>query len=115
MSTRVIEIELMSEEVRGKKVFIPRITLTPAETQVPFKLERRQFPLKLCFAMTINKSQGQSVTYVGIDMKSSVFTHGQFYVAISRVRSVENIKVIWDEKLGDGVTKNVVYPEILLN
>ena len=115
MSTCVIEIELMSEEVRGKKVFIPRITLTPAETQVPFKLERRQFPLKLCFAMTINKSQGQSVTYVGIDMKSSVFTHGQFYVALSRVRSVENIKVIWDEKLGDGVTKNVVYPEILLN
>ncbi len=115
MSTLVIEIELMSEEVRGKKVFIPRITLTPAETQVPFKLERRQFPLKLCFAMTINKSQGQSVTYIRIDMESSVFTHGQFYVAISRVRSVENIKVIWDEKLGDGVTKNVVYPEILLN
>ncbi len=48
-------------------------------------------------------------------MKSSVSTHGQFYVAVSRVRSVENIKVIWDEKLEDGVTKNVVYPEILLN
>jgi ATP-dependent exoDNAse (exonuclease V) alpha subunit len=78
-------------------------------------LERRQFPLKVCFAMTINKSQGQSVTYVGLDMKSSVFTHGQFYVAISRVRSVHNIKVIWDEKLGDGITKNVVYPEILLD
>ena len=93
-------------------MFIPRITLTLAETQVPFKLEKRQFLLKLCFAMTINKSQGQSVTYVGIDIKSSIFTHGQFYVAVSRVRSVENIK---DEKLGDGVTKNVVYPEILLN
>ena len=47
-------------------------------------------------------------------MKSSVFTHGQFYIAVSRVRSVHNIKVIWDEKLGDGITKNVVYPEILL-
>ena len=65
--------------------------------------------------MTINKSQGQLVTYVGIDMKLSVFIHGQFYIAVSRVRSVENIKVIWDEKLEDGVTKNVVYPEILLN
>jgi hypothetical protein len=115
MSTRVIEIELLSEEHRGKKVFIPRIILTPTQSQVPFKLERRQFPLKVCFAMTINKSQGQSVTYVGLDMKSSVFTHGQFYVAISRVRSVHNIKVIWDEKLGDGITKNVVYPEILLD
>jgi hypothetical protein len=115
MSTRVIEIELLSEEHRGKKVFIPRITLNPSESQVPFKLERRQFPLKLCFAMTINKSQGQSVSYVGLDMKSSVFTHGQFYVAVSRVKSVNNIKVIWDENLGDGITKNVVYPEILLD
>ena len=115
MSTCVIEIELLSEEHRGKKVFIPRITLTPAESQVPFKLERKQFPLKLCFAMTINKSQGQSVTYVGLDMKSSVFTHGQFYVGVSRVKSVNNIKVIWDENLGDGIMKNVVYPEILLD
>ena len=115
MSTCVIEIELLSEEFRGKKVFIPRITLNPSESQVPFKLERRQFPLKLCFAIMINKSQGQLVTYIGVDMKSLVFTHGQFYVAVSRVRSVNNIKVIWDEKLGDGITKNVVYPEILLN
>ncbi len=105
----------MSEELRGKKVFIPRITLTPSPSQVPFNLERKQFPLKVCFAMTINKSQGQSVTYVGLDMKSSVFTHGQFYVAVSRVKSVNNIKVIWDENLGDGITKNVVYPEILLD
>ena len=115
MSTRVIEIELMSEELRGKKVFIPRITLTPSPSQIPFNLERKQFPLKICFAMTINKSQGQSVKYVGLDMKSSVFTHSQFYVAVSRVKSVNNIKVIWDENLGDGVTKNVVYPEILLD
>src|SRR5438445_640126 len=107
MSTHIIEIELLSEEIRGKKVFIPRITLNLSETQVPFKLQRRQFPLKLCFAVTINRSQGQSVSYVGVDMKSSVFTHRQFYVAVSRVRSVHNIKVIWDEKLGDGITKNV--------
>ena len=112
MFTRVIEIELMSEELRGKKVFIPRITLTPSPSQIPFNLERKQFPLKICFAMTINKSQGQSVKYVGLDMKSSVFTHGQFYVAVSRVKSVNNIKVIWDENLGDDVTKNI---EILLD
>ena len=65
--------------------------------------------------MTINKSQGQSVIYVGRDMKFSVFTHGQFYVGVSRMKSVNNIKVIWDENLGDGITKNVVYPEILLD
>ncbi len=69
MSPRVIEIELISEEHRGKRIFIPRIIHTPSQSQVPFKLERKQFPLKLCFAMTINKSQGQSVTHVGLNMK----------------------------------------------
>ena len=95
-------------------MFIPRIALTPAETQVAFKLERKQFPLKLCFAMTINKAQGQSVKYVGLDLRSAVFTHGQFYVGVSRVKSVLNIKVITDDKEGDRVTKNIVYPEVLL-
>jgi len=115
MSTRVIEIELLSEEYRGKRVFIPRIKHSPADSQLPFRLERFQFPLKLCFAMTINKSQGQSVSHVGLNMKIPVFTHGQFYVGVSRVRSVNNIKVIWDPNLGDGITKNVVYPEVLLD
>ncbi len=69
MSPHVIETELISEEHRGKRIFIPRIIHTPSQSQVPFKLERKQFPLKLCFAMTINKSQGQSVTHVGLNMK----------------------------------------------
>ena len=115
ISHRVIEIELLTGDFVGKKVFIPRITLTPSETQVLFKLEKRQFPLKLCFAMTINKSQGQSVKHVGLDLRTSVFTHGQFYVGVSRVKSVENIKVITDNKEGIGVTKNIVYPEVLLD
>ena len=45
--------------------------------------------------MTINKSQGQSVKHVGLDLRSPVFIHGQFYVAVSRVTSVANIKAIW--------------------
>ena len=64
--------------------------------------------------MTINKSQGQSVQNVGLDVRSPVFTHGQFYVGVSRVTSRENIKVIWDEKDREGKTKNIVYPEVLL-
>ena len=114
MSDRVVEIELISGDHAGKHVFIPQIGLTPSDTQVAFKLERKQFPLKVCFAMTINKSQGQSVKWVELDGRSAV-THGQFYVGISRVRSVHNIKVIWDSKEGVGITKNIVYPEILIN
>ena len=64
--------------------------------------------------MTINKSQGQSVKHVGLDLRTPVFTHGQFYVAVSRVRSWDNIKVIWDNKETEAKTKNVVYSEVLL-
>ena len=95
-------------------MFIPRIANQPTEDQVAFKFTRKQFPVRLCFAMSINKSQGQSVDHVGLDLRSPVFTHGQFYVGVSRVRYRDNIKVIWDEKDREGRTKNIVYDEVLL-
>ena len=113
MSPRVIEIELISEEHWGKRIFIPRIILTPSQSQVPFKFERKQFPLKLCFAMTINKSQGQSVSYVGLDLRSPVFAHGQLYVALSRCTSGHRIRVLFPEGQQGTSTFNVVYPEVL--
>lgn len=98
----------------GNVVFLPRVKLTPSDTQLPFKMSRQQFPVKLCFVMTINKSQGQSVTHVGLDLRTPVFTHGQFYVAVSRVRSCHNIKAIWDRDVNTFKTKNLVYTEVLL-
>jgi ATP-dependent exoDNAse (exonuclease V) alpha subunit len=65
--------------------------------------------------MTINKSQGQSVKHVGLDLRSPAFTHGQFYVAVSRVTSVSNIKAIWNEGSEEAKTQNVVYKEVLLD
>jgi len=65
--------------------------------------------------MSINKSQGQSVGHVGLDVRNAVFTHGQLYVAISRVTSVHNIKAIWDSRLDLPVTKNIVYPEVIID
>ena len=69
----------------------------------------------ICFAMSINKSQGQSVKHVGLDVRNAVFTHGQLYVAVSRVTSVYNLKVIWDSNVGTPVTKNIVYPEVIID
>ena len=65
--------------------------------------------------MTINKAQGQSLQHVGLDLWTPVFTHGQFYVAVSRVTSVHNIKAIWNPDVDNAVTTNIVYPEVLLN
>jgi hypothetical protein len=93
---RVLEVRLITGDHAGSKIFIPQMRLRPIEVQLPFTLSRLQFPVRICFSMTINKSQGQSVQHVGLDLRSAVFTHGQFYVAVSRVKSVHNIKVIWD-------------------
>jgi hypothetical protein len=65
--------------------------------------------------MTINKSQGQSVKHVGLNLRNSVFAHGQLYVAVSRVTSVHNIKAIWDAELETTSTKNIVYPEVIID
>ena len=111
---RVLQVELLTGEHAGERVFIPRIACQPTEDQVAFKFTRKQFPVRLCFSMTINKSQGQSVKHVGLDLRSPVFTHGQFYVGVSRVTSWQNIKAIWDDKESSAVTKNIVFDEVLL-
>jgi ATP-dependent DNA helicase PIF1 len=59
-------------------VFIPtRITMIPSDSGLPFDFKRRQFPVKPAYAMTINKSQGQTLTFVGINLTRPVFSHGQ--------------------------------------
>ena len=112
-SNRVLEMELITGDFVGKKIFIPRTCNVPTDEQVAFKFTRRQFPVRLCFAMTINKSQGQSVKFVGLDLRRPVFTHGQFYVGVSRVTLVANIKVIWEHEVREAKTQNIVYSEVL--
>ncbi|CEG69353.1 hypothetical protein RMATCC62417_05440 [Rhizopus microsporus] len=92
---------------------ISRFTLSAQEGELPFTLTRKQFPVKLCFAMTINKSQGQSLKYVGVDLRQPQFVHGQLYVALSRVTSLSSISVLLPESLN--TANNVVYPELLLH
>ncbi|WOH09633.1 hypothetical protein DCAR_0729091 [Daucus carota subsp. sativus] len=101
----------------GTKHFIPRMELSPSETRLPFRLCRKQMPLQICYAMTINKSQGQSLEKVALFLPKPVFTHGQLYVAISRVTSPQGLKLFINDEEGNttNIIANVVYRQIFYN
>ncbi|XP_064117691.1 ATP-dependent DNA helicase PIF6-like [Macrobrachium nipponense] len=71
--------------------------------------KRLQFPVRLAFAMTINKAQGQSLRVAGINLEQPCFSHRQLYVACSRVGSPEHLFILSLE----GKTKNIVYQKAL--
>ena len=120
--TRLIITCLYDHGVRGKIIstapafhgqehYIHRITMT-TEEDLPFTLSRRQLPLRPCFSMTINKSQGQTLQRVGVDLSTPVFSHGQLYVALSRVTDVTKLILLLPR--GSRKTDNIVYPEVLM-
>ena len=112
---------------QGRIALIPRVNLTPSDVRHPFTLVRRQYPIKLAFAMTIHKSQGQSLRTVGIYLPDPVFAHGLLYVALSRVGDAADVRVlVVNNPPNHGhmrrndtinaaesvVTRNVVYREV---
>ena len=119
---RVLKVEIMNGSHAGKQAWIPRIDHLTAENFLPFSMNRRQFPVKLAFAMTINKSQGQTLKHTGLWLPEPVFAHGQLYVALSRSGDPANTKILMHDVKGKqgrftGIegwyTRNVVYQEVL--
>ncbi|XP_057723779.1 uncharacterized protein LOC130939707 [Arachis stenosperma] len=114
LGTNVIGAEIVSGSHIGDKVFIPRMNLIPSDTGIPFKFQRRQFSINLCFVMTINKSQGQTLSSVGLFLRRLIFFHGQLYVAISRVKSKDDLRILVSGEENDDstLTHNIVFKEI---
>jgi ATP-dependent DNA helicase PIF1 len=116
----MINAEIVLGQHVGKRVFLPQIPLCPSDGEMfPFKFTRKQFPIRLSFAMTINKAQGQTIPNVGVYLPDPVFSYGQLYVTLSRATSRNNIKILAfhvkkDESQSMGTfTKNIVYKEVL--
>ena len=78
--TQVMDLMVQARIITGEKVGqivdIQRLSITPSDTRLPFKMRRRQLPLAVAFAITINKSQGQSLSEVGLFLPKPVFSHG---------------------------------------
>ncbi len=117
----MIDIEIIAGANVGNRIFLSQINLSTKGNDLPFILNRRQFPIKLAFCMTINKSQGQTFKKIGIYLPQPVFSHGQLYVAFSRVSKLQNIKVKIENYPKQGrlngdnrvYTRNIVYKELL--
>ena len=109
ISTRVLEVRILSGQVSGQVVFVPRFPLTITDRDLPFELHRTQCPLALAFAMTIDKAQGQTFSRaVGIDLRFPCFAHGQLYLALSRAQSPAGIKCIVGTNARESKTKNII-------
>ncbi|AQK52684.1 hypothetical protein ZEAMMB73_Zm00001d050541 [Zea mays] len=124
-----IDAEIVLGQHVGKRIFLPHIPLCPSDEEMfPFQFKRKQFPVRLSFAMTVNKAQGQTIPNVGVYLPEPVFSHGQLYVALSRATARSNIKILvipaidGRKKSRKGVkktptvdcgtyTKNIVYKE----
>ncbi len=115
-TNRMIEADLLREGFSPKKVSIPRILFKFQPVRSSITVLRRQFPLRLAYSLTFNKSQGQTLEKIGLDLRSDVFAHGQLYVALGRVRNRESIRVLVPPERvinGRAAVKNIVYPELL--
>ncbi|CAN1819977.1 ATP-dependent DNA helicase PIF1 [Linum perenne] len=109
-----IAAEIIAGTNIGESFFLPRMTLTTDYPSLDITLSRRQYPIALCFAMTINKSQGQSLEQVGLCLQQQVFSHGQLYVALSRVTRKTGLKILSCDQNGKATEtmQNIVFKEI---
>lgn len=82
---RVIKAKIISGPNTGDEILIPRILLNQGDGKILVVIRRKQFPIRICYAMTINKSQGQSLNRVGLFLPRPVFSHRQIYVALFRI------------------------------
>jgi ATP-dependent DNA helicase PIF1 len=106
MMNNIIEATILNGKFKGEDVLLPRIPMIP--TDISFKFKRLQFPVRLASAMAIKKAQGQ---LCGLGLENPCFSHGQLYVACSRLGKSSDLFVYRPE----GKTKNVVYILKLFN
>lgn len=112
---RAVVISIASDR-RGKVYHIERHKFKTMIPGTAFEMVRKQFPIKLAYAFTVHKAQGQELQAALLDTIASTFAHGQLYVALSRTRSRNGIAVFLSPEqaaAGTVLVDNVVFPELI--
>jgi ATP-dependent DNA helicase PIF1 len=102
MKNESLKCKVLSGRMKDKIVFIGKMSITPSDSNTPIIFTRRQFPIVPSFAMTINKSQGQTFNFVGVDLSRNVFSHCQLYVACSHCKTYQTLK------FQDSIVENMI-------
>ena len=123
-----VRCSVLNGPLQGHEYVFCRTEFRSPQTEAGTRIRRFQFPFRLAFAMTINKSQGQTFNRVGLLLRTPVFSHGQLYVALSRVRNFDSIRILVAthergrnrqgqleglDRDGGVYTKNVVFRDLL--
>jgi len=87
-----MEAVILTRQAKGEIAFIPRIPMI--STDLPFSFKWLQFFFKVSFAIMINKAQGQTFRYIGVDLRSECFLHGLLYVGFSRTGDSNNLMIL---------------------
>ena len=112
VGSSVISVQVMTKNgPLPEEVLLPRITFTYSIPGSGFTLCRRQFPLAPAYATTFNSCQGLTLDKVGVDLTNPVFSHGQLYTALSRIRKRQDgmLRV----RRGALTIENVTFTELL--
>ncbi|VDM99391.1 unnamed protein product, partial [Onchocerca ochengi] len=89
LMSNAIEASVLIGPYKDEDVLIPGIPMIP--TDMRFQFKKLQFPIRLVFAFTTNKAQGQSLELCGLDLETDCFSHGQIYVACCSVGKPDSL------------------------
>lgn len=127
MCDNCLQLMFLSGSRVGQTAFVHRVKLYSDDQDYPVKFSRHQFPLRLAYALSINKSQGnehnsfdceigcclrQTLKFVGLDLHEECFGHGMLYTGISRATSSKNVKVLLHPSKAAKTARNIVQKEI---
>ena len=97
-------------------IMIPKTPIYTKQDDFPFILKQIQWPVRIAYIMSMNKSQGQTFTKCGLLLPNIVFTHRQLYVGQSRCGEPNNLFIYVNQDEYSDIpndklyTRNLVHP-----